>query len=68
MESALPLTRPHDLALNLEGCPLCQMDISARRVNWNCGVNGNTGNPSPSPPPSTAIRSIPELLERMTFT
>ena len=32
------------------------------------GVSGNSRNLSPSQPSSTAIRSSPELLERMTFT
>jgi hypothetical protein len=30
--------------------------------------SGNIGNRSPSQPSSTAVRSNPELLERMTFT
>ena len=45
--------------------PATRPTLKARDGSRSCG---NNGNPSPPQPWLTAIRSIPELLERMTFT
>ena len=42
--------------------------VARDTLRWESGRSGNTGNPSPFQPSSGAIRSIPVLLERMTFT